>query len=67
MSNYWHIQLHPDDRSTFTPELIKQILIEKGVIGLGEWEKGEDKIKQFKNIKIKLSKAKELILKMRES
>lgn len=49
MSNYWHIQLHPDDSSTFTPELIKQILIEKGVIGLGEWEKGEDKIKQFKN------------------
>lgn len=49
MSNYWHIQLHPDDSSTFTPELIKRIVIEKGVIGLGEWEKGEDKIKQFKN------------------
>lgn len=46
--NYWHIQLHPDDSSSFTSELIIRILLEKSVIGVGEWEKGEDKIKQFK-------------------
>jgi 5-methylcytosine-specific restriction enzyme B len=45
--NYWHIQLHPDD-SSFSPELIIKILEEKSVIGLGEWEKGEDQITQFK-------------------
>lgn len=47
--NYWHIQLHPDDRGTFDTEKIKKILSEKSVIGLGEWEKGEDKINQFKD------------------
>lgn len=47
--NYWHIQLHPDDRGTFDTEKIKKILFEKSVIGLGEWEKGEDKINQFKD------------------
>ena len=46
--NYWHIQLHPDDKSSFSPELIIKILEEKSVIGLGEWEKGEDQITQFK-------------------
>lgn len=46
--NYWHIQLHPDNRDSFDTEKIKQILLEKSVIGLGEWEKGEDKINQFK-------------------
>lgn len=48
MKNYWHIQLHPDDRGSFDTEKIKKILLEKNVIGLGEWEKGEDKINQFK-------------------
>lgn len=47
--NYWHIQLHPDDRGTFDTEKIKKILSKKSVIGLGEWEKGEDKINQFKD------------------
>ena len=47
-NNYWHIQLHPDDRGSFDTEKIKKILFDKGVIGLGEWEKGEDKINQFK-------------------
>ena len=46
--NYWHIQLHPDDKNSFSPELILKILEEKSVIGLGEWEKGEDQITQFK-------------------
>ncbi len=48
MKNYWHIQLHPDDRGSFDTDKIKKILLEKSVIGLGEWEKGEDKILQFK-------------------
>lgn len=48
MKNYWHIQLHPDDRGSFDTEKIKKILLEKSVIGLGEWEKGEDKINRFK-------------------
>jgi 5-methylcytosine-specific restriction protein B len=47
--NYWHIQLHPDDRGAFDREKIKNILTEKSIIGLGEWEKGEDKINQFKD------------------
>jgi hypothetical protein len=46
--NYWHIQLHPDDKSSFSPELIIKILEEKSVIGLGEWKEGEDQITQFK-------------------
>lgn len=46
--NYWHIQLHPDDRSTFTSELIRKFLLEKSVIGIGEWEKGEETRNQFK-------------------
>lgn len=46
--NYWHIQLHPDDSTSFTSEKIIKILLEKSVIGLGEWEKGGDKIDQFK-------------------
>lgn len=46
--NYWHIQLHPDDKNSFSPELILQILEKKSVIGLGEWEKGKDQITQFK-------------------
>ena len=47
-NNYWHIQLHPDDRGSLDTEKIKKILFDKGDIGLGEWEKGEDKINQFK-------------------
>jgi len=48
MKNYWHIQLHPDDRNLFDTKKIKKLLLDKGIIGLGEWEKGEDKINQFK-------------------
>ena len=34
MSNYWHLQLHPDDRLDI--DTIKSILITKQVIGLGD-------------------------------
>ena len=44
--NYWHMQLHPSDqRGTNT----KKLLHHRETIGLGEWEKGEDQIRQFKN------------------
>lgn len=38
--NYWHIQLHPNDRKNFTTGNIKKILEEKSVIGVGEWNDG---------------------------
>ena len=34
--NFWHMQLHPNDRQTFTNDLVKRIIQEKKVIGLGE-------------------------------
>lgn len=45
--NYWHIQLHPNDRQNFPPEVIREILVQKLVIGLGEWEDGEATRNQF--------------------
>ncbi len=33
--NYWHLQMQPDDKLTI--ETIKQVLIQKRVIGLGSW------------------------------
>lgn len=44
---FWHIQLHPDDRRNFTIDVIQNLLIQKKVIGLGEWEDGESKREQF--------------------
>jgi len=47
---YWHMQLYPGDRrSEFPPELIKEILIEKKCIGLGDWEGKKDQISPFIN------------------
>jgi 5-methylcytosine-specific restriction protein B len=46
--NYWHIQLHPNNRASFPAEKVKRILIEKEVIGMGEWEDGWSMINQFK-------------------
>lgn len=45
--NFWHIQLHPNDRQNFPPEVIREILEQKLVIGLGEWEDGEATRNQF--------------------
>lgn len=33
---FWHMQLHPDNRDSFTPDVIKEILTKAKVIGLGE-------------------------------
>ncbi|MBU1579416.1 MAG: AAA family ATPase [Bacteroidetes bacterium] len=48
--NYWHIQLHPDNKGAFPPEKVKKILNDTSYIGLGEWESGEDQIRQFVDI-----------------
>ena len=47
--NYWHIQLHPDNRKDFSNKVIREILTEKKIIGLGEWEQGEKQREQFQN------------------
>ena len=45
--NYWHMQLHPTGEK-FQNEHLRRILIEKNVIGLGEWDDGESQIYDFK-------------------
>lgn len=45
--NYWHIQLHPNDRTNFPDTRIREILEQKSIIGLGEWEDGEQTRNQF--------------------
>jgi 5-methylcytosine-specific restriction protein B len=45
--NYWHIQLHPNNRANFPDKRIREILEQKGIIGLGEWEDGEQTRNQF--------------------
>ena len=45
--NYWHIQLHPDNKGAFPPKKVKSILNETSYIGLGAWENGEEQIRQF--------------------
>ncbi|HEU4554138.1 MAG TPA: AAA family ATPase, partial [Chitinophaga sp.] len=47
--NYWHIQLHPNDKNTFSEDIVIGILKEKSVIGLDEWEEGQQSIDQFRN------------------
>ena len=46
MTTYWHMQIHPDDKS-FADEFVYSILEHKKIIGLGEWEKGKDTINAF--------------------
>ncbi|WP_224651396.1 hypothetical protein [Pectobacterium versatile] len=48
MTTYWHMQMHPDDKS-FADEHIYNILENKKIIGLGEWGEGEAIISAFKN------------------
>jgi len=44
--NFWHMQLHPDDKYGFPTEKILRILREKSVIGLGKMN-DPNKLKQF--------------------
>ena len=48
--NYWHIQLHPDDRTAYPPEKIKEILTKTSFIGMGDWPDGKSQINQFVNV-----------------
>jgi DNA polymerase III delta prime subunit len=45
--NYWHTQLHPDDRDTFNETRIRELLEQRAVIGLGQWDDGEAVRTQF--------------------
>jgi DNA polymerase III delta prime subunit len=47
--NYWHIQLHPNDRATISSDVAIKILQDKSVIGVGEWDDGQALINQFKD------------------
>ena len=47
--NYWHIQLHPNNKNDFSNTVIEKILSDKKIIGLGEWEKGESQRSQFQD------------------
>lgn len=49
--NYWHLQLHPDNKGAFPPDTVKKILEDTSYIGLGEdWKGGEEQIRQFKKV-----------------
>ncbi|WP_111682810.1 AAA family ATPase [Winogradskyella tangerina] len=47
--NFWHIQLHPNDSSNFNEKRVIELLSQKKIIGLGQWEKGESLRNQFYN------------------
>lgn len=47
--NFWHIQLHPNDRDAFPTDKVERILRETSYIGLGEWKEGTDQIRKFRN------------------
>ena len=46
--NYWHMQMHPNDKS-FADERIYEILEHKRMIGLGNWDEGQSMISAFQN------------------
>jgi MoxR-like ATPase len=45
--NYWHIQMHPNNRQEFDRARITQILTETHYVGVGEWDEGASKIRRF--------------------
>ena len=47
--NYWHIQMHPANQEEFGRKEVTRILTETGYIGVGEWNEGAGKIRQFKD------------------
>lgn len=48
--NYWHIQLHPSDQETITTEVVKKILNENKIIGMGDsWENDRGQPDKFKH------------------
>lgn len=47
--NYWHIQMHPGNQKDFDRKRVARILTETGYVGVGEWDDGESKIRQFRD------------------
>ena len=45
--NYWHIMMHPGNRVEFNRARVTRILEETGYVGVGDWDEGAGKIKQF--------------------
>jgi len=48
MTQYWHMQMHPDDQN-FSAENLHLILENKKIIGLGEWAGGQSEMEDFVN------------------
>jgi len=46
--NYWHMQMHPDDK-IYGEEHVYAILEHKKIVGLGHWENGEKVRNKFSN------------------
>ncbi len=46
MTQYWHMQMHPDDQN-FSSENLHLILENKKIIGLGEWAGGQSEMDDF--------------------
>lgn len=45
---YWHMQMHPDDKS-YGEDHVFSILEHQKIIGLGNWEAGESTIAAFRD------------------
>ena len=45
---YWHMQMHPDDK-TFAIERVHAILENNKIIGVGQWSAGQGTIDDFNN------------------
>ena len=45
MTQYWHMQMHPDDQSF--SEVLHSILENKKIIGLGKWAGGQVEKEDF--------------------
>ena len=48
MTQYWHMQMHPDDQN-FSSENLHLILENKKIIGLGKWAGGQREMEDFVN------------------
>ncbi len=49
--NFWHMQLHPNDKSAFNRTEIKNLLISKKVIGLGKkWDNDRGQPQKFSTV-----------------
>lgn len=48
MTTYWHMQMHRDNVHGAEAEDIWAILEHRNIIGLGDWEDGQEQIRAFK-------------------